>query len=258
VTAETDFLAATVDRLSGLAASANIPQKEFLAAKSSLLRAQLQGEKDVYAAEADLRTARRNLAAVERSLAQAGAEPDMLGKAAEKMAVIAADVPELKIGLVRVDQRSEIRFYGLPDRSYPGHVELIGSTVTPERRTLRVFLHIEDADSELRPGMFGEVSIGTDEREAIRVLETSVLHLDLQDYVLTAAGADTWRAKPVRIGEGQSGFCDVIEGLEAGDTVISGGAILLKSLLTQSFQENREPTTDPPEAGEPVVSGSAP
>jgi hypothetical protein len=258
VTAETDFLTATVERLSGLAATANIPQKEFLAAKSALLKAQLQGEKDVYAAEADLRTARKNLSAVERSLAQAGAEPDMLGKAEENMAIIAADVPELKIGLVHVDQRCEIRFYGLPDRIYLGHVELIGSTVTPERRTLRVFLHIEDAAEELRPGMFGEVSIGTDERKAIRVLETSVLHLDLQDFVLAAAGDDTWRAKPVRISDGQNGHCDVIEGLEAGDKVIGSGAILLKSLLTQSFQENLEPTTDRPDAEKPASSGSAP
>jgi cobalt-zinc-cadmium efflux system membrane fusion protein len=98
VKAETDFLAATVERLSALAESANIPQKEFLAAKSSLLKAQLQGEKDIYTAEADVRMARRNLAAIDRSLAQAGAEPDMLSQAEEHMAIISADLPELKIG----------------------------------------------------------------------------------------------------------------------------------------------------------------
>jgi hypothetical protein len=258
VTAETDFLSGTVERLSGLAQTANIPQKEFLAAKSALLKAQLQGEKDIYAAEADLRTARKNLAAVERSLAQAGAEPEMLGRAEEQMAIISADVPELKIGLVRPDQRCEMRFYGLPDRVYLGHVEQIGSTVTPERRTLRVFLHIEDAAAELRPGMFGEVSIGTDERQAIRVLETSVLHLDLQDFVLVAAGDDAWRAVPVRIGEGRNGRCDVLEGLKAGDHVIGRGAILLKSLLTQSFLENVEQGRDRQDAGKPSATGSAP
>jgi hypothetical protein len=258
VTAETDFLSGTVERLSGLAQTANIPQKEFLAAKSALLKAQLQGEKDIYAAEADLRTARKNLAAVERSLAQAGAEPEMLSSAEDQMAIISADVPELKIGLIRTDQRCEMRFYGLPDRIYLGHVEQIGSTVTPERRTLRVFLHIEDAASELRPGMFGEVSIGTDEREAIQVLETSVLHLDLQDFVMVAAGDDTWRAKPVRIGEGQNGRCDVLEGLKAGDHVIGRGAILLKSLLTQSFLETSGQGEARPAAGSPASVESAP
>ena len=235
VTAETEFLAATVERLSALAASANIPQKEFLAAKSALLKAQLQGEKDIYTAEADVRMTRRNLAAIERSLAQAGAEPDMLSRAEEHMAIISADLPELKIGLVRPDQQCEMRLYGLPNRIYVAHVEQISSTVTPERRTLRVFFHIQDDAGDLKPGMFGEVSIGTDERQAIRVLETSVLHIDLQDFVLVSAGRDTWRAVPVRIGEGRDGRCTVLDGLAAGDRVIGSGSILLKSLLAQSL-----------------------
>jgi hypothetical protein len=106
--------------------------------------------------------------------------------------------------------------------------------------------------------MFGEVSIGTDERQAIRVLETSVLHLDLQDFVLVAAGDDAWRAVPVRIGEGRNGRCDVLEGLKAGDHVIGRGAILLKSLLTQSFLENVEQGRDRQDAGKPSATGSAP
>lgn len=244
VRAETDFLASTVERLSGLAQSANIPQKEFLAAKAALLKAQLQGEKDLYTAEAEVRTARKNLAAIERGLAQTGVEPEMLGRAEESMAIIAADVPEMKIGLVHVGQRCEMRFYGLPDRVYAGHVEQLGSTVTPDRRTLRVFLHVEDKAGDLRPGMFGEVAIGTEERQAIRVLETSVLHLDLQDFVLVSAGADTWRAAPVRIGEGRGGRCDVIDGLAAGDRVIDRGAILLKGLLAQSLMEAAAPAAE--------------
>jgi len=235
VKAETDFLTATVERLAGLAETANIPQKEFLAAKSALLKAQLQGEKDVYSAEADQRMARRNQTAIERSLAQAGVEPEMLARAEEHMAIVSADLPELKIGLVHADQRCAMRFYGLPDRTYVAHVEQIGSTVTPERRTLRVYLHIEDEPGDLKPGMFGEVSLGTDERRAIRVLETSVLHVDLQDFVLVAAGGDTWRAAPVRIGAGRDGQCTVLEGLAAGDRVIGRGSILLKGLLTQSL-----------------------
>jgi len=160
------------------------------------------------------------------------------------MAIIAADVPEMKIGLVHVGQRCEMRFYGLPDRVYSGHVEQLGSTVTPDRRTLRVFLHVEDKAGDLRPGMFGEVAIGTEERQAIRVLETSVLHLDLQDFVLVSAGADTWRAAPVRIGEGRGGRCDVIDGLAAGDRVIDRGAILLKGLLAQSLMEAAAPAAE--------------
>jgi hypothetical protein len=238
VQAETEFLTATVERLSGLAETANIPQKEFLLAKSSLLKAQLQGEKDIYSAEANMRTANRNQTAIERSLAQAGVEPDMLRSAEEHMAVVSADLPELKIGLVRPEQVCEMRFYGLPERKYVAHVEQIASTITPERRTLRVFLHIVDEAGDLKPGMFSEISIGTDERQAIMVLETSVLHIDLHDFVLVADGGDSWRAAPVRIGEGRDGRCIVLEGLAEGDRVIGNGSILLKSLLAQSFMRN--------------------
>lgn len=238
VEAETNFLRSTVERLSGLAQSATIPQKEFMAANAALLKAQLQGEKDVYSAEADLRAARKNLAALERSLAQNGVEPELLSHAEENMAIIAADVPEIRISLIKVGLQCEIRFYGLPDRVYRGHVEKLGSTVSPERRTLRMFFHVDDPKEEMRPGMFGEVAVGTDEHQAIRVLESSVLHVDLQDFILVAAGLDTWRAVPVRIGEGRDGRCDVIEGVASGDRVIERGSILLKGLVARSFQES--------------------
>jgi hypothetical protein len=50
----------------------------------------------------------------------------------------------------------------------------------------------------------------------------------------------------------------VLEGLKAGDHVIGRGAILLKSLLTQSFLETSGQGEARPTAGSPASVESAP
>ena len=105
----------------------------------------------------------------------------------------------------------------------------------PERRTLRVLFYVSDVNDVLKPGMFAEVGLGTDERPAIQVPATALLHIGRNDYVLRDAGSDQWSVTKVRIGEIRNDQCEVMEGLKDGDRIISRGAILLKTVAAQSL-----------------------
>ena len=233
--AETSFLETNVKRLEPLVSSSTVPEKDFRQAKSALLKAQLQGEKDIFAAQSALRVAVKQKTATERDLSRGGIESVVFSRAVEHMVLVAANVPEANVSQVREGQACEVRFYGYPNLVFPAHVEAMGSSLTQERRTLRVLFEMADDRERLKPGMFAEVGLGTEERDAILISATSLLHIGRNDYVLAAGGVDQWRVVEVKVGEVQHGQCEVLEGLTSGEKIISRGAILLKAVAGQAL-----------------------
>ncbi len=233
-TAETEYLESNVRRLKSLT-SGTVPEKDILQAKAALLQAQLQRAKDIFTADSTYRTAVKQKAAIERNLSRSGIEPVVFGQAAEHMVLVAANVPESEVSRIQLGQSCEVRFYGYPDVVFPAHVEAMSSTLTPERRTLRVLFDVTDEKDVLKPGMFAEVGLGTDERSAIRIPATALLHIGRQDYVLVESESNQWRVTEVRLGEIHDERCEVLEGLQNGDRIISRGAILLKTLAAKSL-----------------------
>lgn len=244
-TAQIDYLQANLRRLEPLWKSGNVPERDYKAAQADLLKAQLQGEKDIFAAESTLRVTQKNFLALERDLSQDGIEPVVFSRAVEHMVLVSANVPETKISQVHEGQACIARFYAFTDRKFDAHVELLSPLLTNERRTLRVLFELSDAENVLRPGMFAEVGLGTDERETILLPAESLLHISMNDYVLVAAGPGLWKPTRVRVGEQFHGTFEVQQGLSPGQTVLSAGAILLKPSVDKILREQSLPVGAP-------------
>lgn len=241
VRAETAFLQETLKRLRG-AAPGSIPEKEIRQAEADLLKEQIQGQKEIYEAESALRIARKSEHALERQLSQAGIEPTILERPEENLVLLSANVPEGKLSLVHAGQACQARFYSYPNSVFTAHVEALSSSVTPERRMLRVLFHVEDPDGLLRPGMFAEVALGTDPRPALVVPANALLHIGRDDYVLVQDhdDADQWHVIQVQVGQQNEGQFEVLKGLTAGDRIISRGVVLLKPTVVQSLAPEPE------------------
>jgi hypothetical protein len=224
------------DRLRRLVDAGTDAPKDLAAAEADLLQAQLQGQKDVFDAESAANLALRNRAAAERLLFQAGVDPALL--AGEDGAVIVvAEVPEAKASAVRQDEACEALFYGLPEAApFRGRVARVAPTLSVERRTLRVLFVLADPDPRLRPGMFADIGLGTEPREALLVPLDAVLHVGRHDYVFSRRGAGPWRVAAVEIGEPAGGLVEVRGELAPGDEIIGRGAILLKPFLLQALE----------------------
>lgn len=233
-----------VERLRKLVATGTEAVRDLTAAEASLLQTQLEGQKAVFEAESALTQATHGHADLERRLLQAGVDPDLLAKAPAGAALVMADVPEVRIGQVREGQACEARFYGLPTHSFKGIVRSLAPALSPERRTLRVFFELNDAENRLKPGMYAEIGLGTDPREALLAPSDAVLHIGDADYVLTAAGAGLWRVTEVRIGERAGEQVEILGGLKGGERLIGKGAILLKPVVVQSLLAARQATQD--------------
>jgi multidrug efflux pump subunit AcrA (membrane-fusion protein) len=148
-----------------------------------------------------------------------------------------ADVPETAVGRVKVGQRSEARFFGLPDDLFNGQVKSIAPVISKERRSLRVLFTITDLKDQLRPGMFADIGLGTDPRDALLAPTEGVVHVGRSDHVLVAAGEPgAWRIAEVEVGEVRGDKVEILKGLSPGDTVAGPGAVLLKPQIAKSVR----------------------
>lgn len=210
-------------------------KKQLAIEQATLRQYGIQEQKEVYEAETAVRMAERNEAAAARQLQQAGLDPSLLASVTSDVDIVMADVPEGFLTRVKVGQGCESRFFGIPDQVFAGRVRSIAPVVTKDRRSLRVLFMIDDLNDQLRPGMFAEIGLGTDPREALLAPAEGVIHVGRADYMLVAAGEPgVWRVTAVEVGEVRDRRIEILRGLAAGNQVLGQGAILLKPVITKA------------------------
>lgn len=233
--AEVSYRRGVFTRLEALGQSKAVPEKDVQAAKADLLRSEITGERDIFEAQRVVFADRKAISSQERSLRQSGLAPDALTKAVENTVLIYANVPETRISEVHIDQLCQAQLFGLPGLHFPAHVEAMASSVTADRRMLKVVFHLVDAKNEMKPGMFAEVGLGTDPRDALLIPGKSLIHIGSQDYVLVVEGQETLKVREVKSGEPHIDRYEILDGLNSGETIISEGAVLLKPLVRDAL-----------------------
>ena len=212
-------------------------QKDLFTEQVNLKQFEIQGQKDTHEAENAVKVAEKTEAALARQLQQAGLEPTLLRSAAAEGEVVVAEVPERVISRVKLGMASEVRFFAFPNRIFTGKVSNISPVISKDKRVLNVQFVVKDNNGVLRPGMFAEIGLGTDKREALLIPADAVLHVGDFDYVLAAAAeSGTWQITQVETGELRGANVEVLSGLKAGDRVLGKGAILLKPTVVQALQ----------------------
>ena len=176
-------------------------------------------------------------------------EPTLLRSAAAEGDIVVAEVPERAAGRVRLGMTCQVRFFALPDRVFTGRVSSISPVIAKDKRVLNVQFTVKDTENVLRPGMFAEIGLGTDKRQALLMPADGVLHVGDNDYALVAAGQGGWQVTKVQTGELRGASVEVLGGLKAGERVLGKGAILLKPLVVAALQA--------PAASERAMAGEA-
>lgn len=242
-----------VERLKKLVTGGSDAPKDLAAEQTTLLQYQIQGQKEVYEAESAVRLAKRGEATLSRQLQQAGLDAEMLQSATADTDIVMADVPEGVLSRVQVGQGCRVKFFGLPNEIFCGKVNKIAPVLSKERHSLRVLFVIHDPKDQLRPGMFGDIGLGTDPRQALLVPAAGIVHVGRMDYMLVSAGTtNLWRVAPIRVGEPIGANFEVLSGLSHGETVIGQGAILLKPAIARSLLAAADATPIPQEPTKPT------
>jgi membrane fusion protein, heavy metal efflux system len=229
-----NYRTAVVTRLTKLVNTGTEAPKELATARADLEQAKLQSEREKSTVTSSVKLAKKNRELLERRFQQAGLDPQVFDNPEEDTSLVVANVPEQKMTLVKEGQACTAQLYGYPGQKFDGHVERIGATVSQDRRAMRVLFHLTDTHDQMKPGMFAEIGLGTDERPALLVPAEAMLHVGSADYLLVEAEAGRWRITPCVTGEAHGNKIEITSGLSPADRVIGRGAILLKPLVVQA------------------------
>ncbi len=131
-------------------------------------------------------------------------------------------VPERYLGFLRTGMEVSARTPGFAGEVFAGEVRRVDSRVNPVTRSVRVQSEIDNADRRLKPGMFLQVELDLEQREAVLVPEESVIVEGATTYLYTVVD-DKARRVDVELGRRTRGFVEIAAGVEPGDAVVSMG-----------------------------------
>lgn len=151
------------------------------------------------------------------------------------------DVYQRDLGGVHVDDHARARVDAFPDDVFTGTVSYLSARVDADTRTVRARLDVANPDGKLRPGMFVEVELvdphgqgGRRTRPVSRVVPEGALVRDGgEQLVFIAAGERRFERREVLAGRRAGGQIEILDGVEAGESVVVEGAFLLKSALSK-------------------------
>ena len=131
-------------------------------------------------------------------------------------------VPENFLATLREGLAVRATAPAFPGRAFTGTVASIDSRVDMSTRSVTVRALLSNEDGALRPGMFLNVMLANDEREALMIPEQALTPEAERQYVFVVSDGKAVR-REVRIGGRSPGNVEVLAGLEAGDYVIVEG-----------------------------------
>jgi len=145
-------------------------------------------------------------------------------------------LPERYVGRVRAGLPVEVTLDALPDRVFAGRVEALDSQVGADGRALLVRARIDNPGAMLKPGMFARTRIVMSSREnALLVPEEALVPqgaTQLLYRVVDGADGKVAQRLEAKIGLRQPGRVEILEGLQAGDLVVTAGHARLRGQAT--------------------------
>jgi membrane fusion protein, heavy metal efflux system len=154
-----------------------------------------------------------------------------------------ADVHELELAHVHQGTEVKVQVVSYPNKTFTGYVDLVSAVLDSTTRTAKVRCSIKNPDQLLKPEMYATVAISISKGRHVALPRSALVHLGEQTFVFVAKGqvdsaqANTaderfkFERRPVGVDEDiSSDFYPVLRGLQAGETIVVDGALLLSQV----------------------------
>ena len=137
-------------------------------------------------------------------------------------------VPEKFLSAIRVGQTIRIKVDAFPGEAFEGKVYAIDPHLDVSGRSLLVRAVIPNADKRLRPGLFARVTVLLELKEAaLSVPEQAIVPQGDSQFVFKIVDGKVKLTKVV-IGTRREGRVEIVEGLAAGDQVVTAGQLKIR------------------------------
>lgn len=144
---------------------------------------------------------------------------------------VRADFPEQQAGRLRTGLTMEVQVSAYPDTMFQGAITYVGAVIDPTTRTVMARADVANLDGRLRPEMFAEVTVVTDEQSVLSLPRAAVQQVGSRTLAFVVRGPRRFESREVTLGQASHEYIQVVTGLEAGDEVVTQGSYALKSEL---------------------------
>jgi cobalt-zinc-cadmium efflux system membrane fusion protein len=152
---------------------------------------------------------------------------------AEPLAVIAdlskvwvrALVKEKYFGAIKQGDRVEVYTDAHPDKITWGTIYYIGEMLDEETRSLEVIVECNNADRELKLGMFCEVHFLNSPIKAVILPATAIMQEQEDDYVFVEIAKRKFVRRKVEVESVKNGKVRIVSGISKGENVVVEGGI---------------------------------
>lgn len=116
----------------------------------------------------------------------------------------------------------------MPGRRFAATVNAIDPLIDASGRSLAVRAKLDNADGTLRPGMFVRVRLVFGSRENIMTIPEQALVPAAQGISVYVVVDGKAKQTPVKTGQRRAGSVEIVEGLQADDSVVTAGQLKLR------------------------------
>ena len=138
---------------------------------------------------------------------------------------IAALVKEKYFGAIKKGDRVEIFTDAHPNKIIWGTIYYIGEMLDEETRSLEVIVECNNADRELKLGMFCEVHFLNSPIKAVILPATAIMQEQEDDYVFVEIAKRKFVRRKVEVESVKNGKVRIISGISEGEKVVIEGGI---------------------------------
>ncbi len=137
---------------------------------------------------------------------------------------------EQHIRHLREGQSVRVEVDAFPGRRWNGKILFFRPAVNPQTRTLTAFVEIANSDLQLRPQMYVNISARVPgASNTVMVPGQAVLHSGERAVVIVAKKDHRFEPREVHLGMESKGMQEVLQGLSAGEEVVTSSQFLIDS-----------------------------
>ncbi|PMB09474.1 efflux RND transporter periplasmic adaptor subunit [Fischerella thermalis CCMEE 5273] len=133
-----------------------------------------------------------------------------------------ANIYEKDLNKVKRGQPLRVKISSLPNRIFTGKITRIGSVVEGETRVVPVQAEIENSGGQLKPGMFAELQVLTNETSApvLAIPSSAVVDANGKKMIYVKNG-NAFQSVDVSVGQTSGDLVEITSGLFEGDLVVT-------------------------------------
>lgn len=134
-----------------------------------------------------------------------------------------AYIPENQLSQIRIGQTANVQVSAL-DENFTGKVTEVGSAADVTTRAFTVKIEVANPKLKIRPGMIAEVTLpSTQEKSMLAIPASAILRTpEGQPYIFVADKGQAFQ-RNVSVGDVYGDKIEILSGLSAGETIITGG-----------------------------------